>query len=482
MQARWIIFAVILCAGIILLSIVAAIPGGTASAFLHGTPQPTATPQEVVLADNSPTYYQQIKPIFDQHCAACHLPGGIGHSLFALDDMVGLSDIAPDIAFLAGQRTMPPWMPGPDSPPLQHERKLSDNEIALIEAWAKAGGPMGDPASATTTQVEVRAVRADLTVQMPEVYMPNEAMQDDYRCFLIDPELVDDVFITGYTIEPGEATVVHHAILFKLEGPFERRAQRIDERDERPGWQCFGGSGVGSDEVLGTWTPGSVPVFHLEGTGHYLEKDALFVLQVHYNLLSGAKPDQTKVVLQLADKDENLEHLSSVWLQAPVEIPCPADVESPACDREAAIARVESYEGGTSRGDLNFLLQACHKTLEDYIHQDASAVTSECTMRSWLDARLVEILPHMHTRGSSIRVEVNPDTPDAQVLIDIPNWDFHWQGSYHYQEPIAIHAGDNVRITCVWDNSQGENPSYIVWGEGTSDEMCIALLTFAPAE
>jgi hypothetical protein len=83
----------------------------------------------------------------------------------------------------------------------------------------------------------------------------------------------------------------------------------------------------------------------------------------------------------------------------------------------------------------------------------------------------------MHLLGRSIRVELVPGGEDARVLLDIPRWDFHWQNVYRLEEPVPVEAGDRVRVTCRHDVSlrQGE-PRYVVWGEGTTDEMCLAVL------
>ena len=39
---------------------------------------------------------------------------------------------------------------------------------------------------------------------------------DDYRCFLLDPHVDQDVWLTGSNVLPGNPDVVHHVILFKL--------------------------------------------------------------------------------------------------------------------------------------------------------------------------------------------------------------------------------------------------------------------------
>lgn len=71
-----------------------------------------------------------------------------------------------------------------------------------------------------------------------------------------------------------------------------------------------------------------------------------------------------------------------------------------------------------------------------------------------------------------------------QVLLDIPRWDFHWQGGYTYTTPIQVFNDDLLSIECVYDNSDahrasvGLGPSAPVrFGQGTTDEMCLGGFT-----
>ena len=50
-----------------------------------------------------------------------------------------------------------------------------------------------------------------------------------------------------------------------------------------------------------------------------------------------------------------------------------------------------------------------------------------------------------------------------------------------FDEPVPLTPGDVLRVTCVYDNSgpipgpdgRPLEPRYLVWGEGTTDEMCL---------
>jgi hypothetical protein len=200
-------------------------------------------------------------------------------------------------------------------------------------------------------------------------------------------------------------------------------------------------------------------------------------MQVHYNLAGGGAPDRTTARLQLAPQGAKLDPLSLLVSVAPVELPCPAGDSSPACERREALRQSVRDEGQTALTRTQGLLSYCGRTAEEYARQDARRVTSTCDRSVRRDMTALGAILHMHTRGVSAKLELNPGTPGARVLLDIPAWDFHWQGSYWYERPIALKAGDTVRITCTWDNTLVRPARYVVWGEGTTDEMCLGALS-----
>ena len=93
---------------------------------------------------------------------------------------------------------------------------------------------------------------------------------------------------------------------------------------------------------------------------------------------------------------------------------------------------------------------------------------------------------HMHARGKELRIDLVHEDNTEECMLHIPKWDFNWQGSYRFKEPMALRAGDRVRITCTWDNSHENQPigwdgeqqesREITWGDGTFDEMCLGNL------
>jgi hypothetical protein len=82
------------------------------------------------------------------------------------------------------------------------------------------------------------------------------------------------------------------------------------------------------------------------------------------------------------------------------------------------------------------------------------------------------------------------DTPDGKEipLIWIKDWDFNWQGTYHYAEPVKLPAGTVVHMTYTYDNSvdnihnPNTPPKQIHYGEQTTDEMAFLFMEASPSK
>jgi hypothetical protein len=81
---------------------------------------------------------------------------------------------------------------------------------------------------------------------------------------------------------------------------------------------------------------------------------------------------------------------------------------------------------------------------------------------------------HMHTLGVSGSIKVERAAGGTDCALEVPRWDFNWQGSYQLATPLTVMPGDKLTLECTWDNSAGEAPVY--WGEGTGDEMCLGVV------
>ena len=329
---------------------------------------------------------------------------------------------------------------------------------------------------------------------MPKPYTPKAPTTgtDDYRCFLLDPHLADPAFVTGIDVVPGRPDLVHHVILFRV-GPDEvDDAKAQDANADGQGWTCFGGAGVSPAERsgatsllesapwLGAWAPGGGERVLAKDIGIPLEAGSRIIMQVHYNLREGSHPDTSSTRLRLAPGTADLAPLETVLLPAPVELACRSGKSGPLCDRTAAVRDVSARFGGQSGLMVTGLQFLCGG---DPAKPKASPVqTCDRTMRTAATVRAVA--GHMHLLGRSISVTLNPGTSRERVLLDTPVWDFDDQGARSLRKPAKIRPGDVLRVRCRHDQAlrdvvpelEDAPERYVVWGEGTTDEMCLGIV------
>jgi hypothetical protein len=200
-------------------------------------------------------------------------------------------------------------------------------------------------------------------------------------------------------------------------------------------------------------------------------------MQVHYNLLAGSEPDTSATQLRLARPGPDIDALGTMLLPAPVELPCrPGHDTSDLCDRDAAQADVQERFGLQAGNTSDALRILCPG-------EEEPGNVQSCTRSVPEPLTIQGVAGHMHLLGRSISIEVNPGTPRARTILDIPVWDFDDQGARAIR-PVRLDAYDQVRVTCrhvQWLRDrlpafEGQEERYVLWGEGTTDEMCLGIL------
>ena len=339
--------------------------------------------------------------------------------------------------------------------------------------------------SAPVRHEPLRRGEERVTLRMPEEYTPSPPTgsgTDDYRCFLLDPSVAEDKYITGFNVLPDNPDVVHHVILFRVPPAQVEAAVDMDDSTPGQGWSCFGGTGLGRDlspddaPWLGAWAPGGKEQVLAKGFGERLDRGSRVVMQVHYNLLAGQEPDQSAAELRLASVSDEIRPLQTKLLAAPVELPCrPQYSDGKLCERPDALKDVKKRVGEGPGSIADLLHYVCGPIKADPVQSCSRKVTAKETVRG--------VAGHMHLLGRSIKVELNAGTSRARTLLETKVWDFDNQGSTPIK-PVALVPGDDLKVTCRHDQSlrdrlpafDGIPDKYVVWGEGTTDEMCLALL------
>jgi hypothetical protein len=240
--------------------------------------------------------------------------------------------------------------------------------------------------------------------------------------------------------------------------------------------------GAGGASWVDTWTPGGTETLFAGDMGYRLEPGSLLVLQIHYNLHGAGDAvaaDRSGIRLRQTRGSPRTVSLDTVPLSAPIELPCTADESGPLCDRDAATADVAARFGPAAGGRADRLLRMCG------YDAPRPGDRQSCDVPAPAGVTVHATRGHMHLLGRSITVELNPGTSRARTLLDVPAFDFDDQALHILPEPVTLAAGDVLRTTCTYDAGLRARlpqlrdlpPRYVVWGEGTADEMCAALLT-----
>ena len=217
------------------------------------------------LADHSPTpmpnagdvtFTKNIAPIVFSNCVTCHRPGQVAP--FPLMTYQEVQKHADDIASVTDDRLMPPWKAAPDFGDFIGIRHLSDDQIATIDAWLKAGKPEGNPAdlpAAPTFSSGWELGEPDLIVKVPKPFTVPAEGRDVYRCFVIPLNLDVEKYVAAVDFRPSNPRVVHHALFF-LDNNGNGRRLEAQAADGQPGYWHSGGPGFMPSGGLGGWSRG----------------------------------------------------------------------------------------------------------------------------------------------------------------------------------------------------------------------------------
>jgi len=467
-------------------------------------PAATTVPTEVaapprteptVRSAEAPSFDRQIKPLLESRCASCHEPNAVGSHTWTLTNARDAQSVAPGLGLVASSGYMPPWPASGKGVALEHDRRLTAEEIHTIVAWAESGAPLDvdpDTTIRATRDASGPTIRHDVTMRLPEPYQGSVERADDYRCFILDPKIERESFITGFEFSPDQTALVHHATIAKVTAAGRNDVDRLDAATPGSGWGCAIGapltvstdagaplpsSGATTAQVS-AWAPGQAATSYPEGTGLRVQPGDLFLIQIHYHVAHPPPPDRSSFAIQVTSGTA-LDDVSTATYFAPAEIPCAADHPGPLCDRDAVLRQLGESFGATAPLLPLGILTACGRSPADFATMTDGTAHASCTQPAGQAGEILWVMGHEHEIGASFRLTINAGRPDERVLLDIPRWSFDWQLVYRPRDKFDLRPGDTITTECSWDRSlrPEREPRYITWAEGTGDEMCMGIIT-----
>ncbi len=411
-----------------------------------GAPERQATAPAPPPIPSNPTYNEHVAPILFEHCATCHRPldatdvptarmtGGspddpicVAGAPFSVLDFRSVQARAKTIASAVSRRAMPPWLPEPAHGDFANERRLRDDQIALLQQWAAQGAPEGDPSKRPvppTFPAGWQLGTPDLVLTADDTFTLPAGRGDVFRTFVLRVPPGPARYVRGVEFKADNLRVLHHANV----GVDPRRVgRRLDRLDPGPGFAAMPEEQV--QDVFG-WSPGKVPALEPADTAWTLEEGADLVVQLHMVSRGAAETVRPSVGLFFSQTP-------------PTRVPIVVKLESKSLDIPAGQA--------------------------DYAIEDSYTLPA--------DVEAVSVYPHAHYLGKAI--EGSATRPDGTVvpLLRIPSWNIRWQDQYRYRAPVPLPKGTTLRMRIVYDNSSANRnnparpPVRVHWGPLSTDEM-----------
>jgi tetratricopeptide (TPR) repeat protein len=375
------------------------------------------------------TFTRDVAPILFANCTSCHQTSGIAP--FGLRTYGDARPRAQAIARAVRARTMPPWKPEPlDEGGFVGERRLAPSEIDVIERWAAAGAPEGDPADLPPSAADTDGWQLgtpDLVVTLPEPYVLRAHGGDVLRNVIIPVPIAQSRNVRGLEFHPGNRRAVHHA---NIRVDRMRASRVLDDEDPLPGFDGGLTRAEFPDGFFLGWTPGQVPPLLPDGMSWRLEAGSDLVVQLHLHGTDTVETIQPSIGLYFTDR---------------------------APDRAPLMIRLGRQNIDIAPGQPAYRIED-HYTLP-------------------VDVTVLAVQPHAHFRARQVRGFVALPDGRGRDLIAIADWDFNWQDVYRFREPLTVPRGSTLWMQYTYDNSAANRrnpdvpPTRVRWGQNSSDEM-----------
>ena len=370
------------------------------------------------------SYSEQVAPILQRNCVVCHQEGGIGP--WAMNGYPMVRGFAPMIREVIRTRRMPPWHADPHIGAFKNGRGLTVEEAQTLVHWAQAGAPRGEGPD-PLAQMHNNSV--DWPLGQPDLIIdipPFTVPANgvvEYQFPVVRNPLQEDRWVVAVDILPGDRNVVHHVLLASTDAEDPQVA--ADE---------------GLTNYISGYAPGNQAMQAPQGTGILVPGGGHYQFQMHYTPYGRTTVDHSKLGLYFADNPPANFLRQTVVVDPTILIP-------------ANKAR----------------------------HQEQAYLTFE------RDALLYSLVPHSHYRGIASEFELQRPDGGSEIVLSVPDYDFNWQRTYEFAEPVPMPAGSRLIHRTVYDNS-ARNPGNpdpdrdVPWGLQSWDEMLYGAVQYAWVE
>jgi len=379
-------------------------------------------------SDQEVTFHQDIKPIIHKNCAVCHHEkGSAPFNLITYEDV---SKRAQMIAEVTSKKYMPPWPADTDYSNFLNEKKITKEEINIIQKWIKNNKKKGNSSyspllDSILTVEEIK--KPDLTIYMNKPHITNGLNQDEFLMMKFPFELEKDTFIRKIEFIPNNKQIVHHInahlITYNETDKDNIFAGNYSVDTEKfSDIECFQKLAILNNNntyplltrSVSNYLPGAEQTEYPAGIGGFLaqKKNIILVNDFHYGPTPYPEQDSSYFNIYFSDhppkrkiQETQLGTFGISKIIPPLVIP-PNEIKS---------------------------------------FQTKAMITK--------DISILTINPHMHLLGKSFLAYAITIANDTIPLIKIDDWNFRWQYFYTFEKMLKIPAGSEIIVEAVYDNT-----------------------------
>jgi hypothetical protein len=376
-------------------------------------------------------FNKEVVRILQRSCLGCHRPGGIAMSLATYEEARPWAKAIKEELL---ERRMPPWHAVKGYGEFRNAPSLTQRDIDLIVNWVEGGAPKGEEKDLPATPLfsnDWQLGKPDLTLK-PDIESKIAAEADEYRSFVLAPNLKEDRWLTAIDLQPGNGAVVHCAKFYSLKSVADASAASMMQvkNEESPS-----SVDLRSAPVLATWMPGQKPVALDDSVALLLPAGLRIAVKIHYRGMGEASADLSTVGLYFAKTPP----------RKPVQ--------------EIAITNADAI-----------------------IPVAAEPHRLKVSFTSQSETEAIAIRPRVHPLVVSLQATAYRPDGSEEVLIWTRGYQFDWEPTYYFKQPVALPKGTRVDVIAYFDNSEGNQknpndpPRSQRWSDLTTDALCALLV------
>lgn len=381
-------------------------------------------------------YHTGVKPILQMHCMPCHTKTSIG--AMPLVTYGQTKAYGKMIAYVTGNRLMPPWKADDNFSQLKNHNSLTAVELAAIKSWVDSGMPEGKIPAETISAVadkEKGVAKPDEVIAMEQPFTIADDYTEHSQVFVIPFKGKKEELVDAVEFVPGNAKLVKSCTVSIDTG---QTAIRYDGNDVNYGYASATGVGfIPYQFAWYQWTAGEKPGFYSLPYAKAVPAGGRFLLHITYMATKSVQKDSSYLKLQFLKK-----------------------AEKPNLIRSEVLLDTTSITNGP------FNIKSGDKRKFYAVRQLQQPV------------EIHGIMPMGQTALSSWEIyAVDSLTGQRLNLLKIPHWDAHWKKKYVLETPVRLSAGSKIFGVAYYNNSD-DNPNLLIlppkkinWGEGRRDEL-----------